>query len=568
MKKYLAITLILALIMCSLLGCAIVADASTTNSVTDIHLVNPSSTVVIGDNMYIADNVTDTSSVILVFDLSYDTPVYTSMIELDGNINSMRGYYDILYIIQDSSYTALDTTSNSTTTTNTAITDIAVFVHSDNQYVYTIRDGNIYRGNSNKTWHADSITISDNTMYILEGTDNAYITLVDDDNMVNEDYSIGSSNIYTTITTIGQYVISYNSTTISIDSTVIATSALDIDCVSMYNDIVLVQSNNNVTGYSNSTGAYEVTFVVGSDTVSIDAPSLDDITGYTLVQSTGYPTNIVYKTTDDTSIAQLIELDSQQILILDYDGASNNSYYYVYTDDGFGWIKKGADTLAEESTLTIIDTTLNGTANYNAKLISPYSVTIYQLPCYDYQRCEFVQSADEPTTVALLQQFVDTSNITWYYISYTDDSGSTQYGFVTSGDIGYIYSSGASSNFTLDSDTPYLKINSPLTSEVYMYLTQQLSDTEQLVDSNGDSIILSDGTRVNVITVGDNASYLQVTTDSGTYYGWVSNDNLVATGALTTSTTTGLILLAVAILLIIVTILIVKARKDKLIRNN
>lgn len=566
MNRYLATLLIFALLLCSLLGCTTVAYASTGDSVSDIHLVNPSSVAVIGDTLYIADNVTNSSSVILLFDISGTTPLYTDMIEYDGNISQMRVYDNTLYIIFADRYIAWNTTTNTNTSYNTAIQDIAIMQYNNTTYTYTISNNTVYRGTTDK-WQADSVVIIDTTMYLLYGNTTATITLVDSDG-INEPNTAGyTATEYTYLTTDGKTLVSCSSSNVYIDNTLSDITLSDIDCVATHNNSILALHNNQLTQYASSNNSYTEGYTIGSDTVSIDAPTLDDITGYTLVVSTGYPTNIVYKTTGDNSISELIELSNEPVWVLSWYGSEVCNYYYVYTDNGFGWIKKGATTLSAESTLTTSDTSINGSMSYTAKLISAYSVTIYSLPTTSYVRTTFTQSTTEPTTVTLLQQTTDSASTTWYYISYILN-GTTQYGFVKSGDIGYIYSSGTTDNVVLDSDTPYLKIDSTMQGDVYMYLTSELSAGTELVDSSDSTIVLAGNTRVSVITVGENSSYIQITTDSGTYYGWVDNNCLISTSALTTSTIVGLVLLGVAILLIVATVTIVKKRKNNLVASD
>ncbi len=569
MNKYLVTLLIFALLLCSLLGCTTVAQASTDDSASDIHLVNPSSVAVIGDTLYIADNVTNTSCVVLQFDLSGTTPLYSTMTEYSGNITLMRSYYDILYIIQADSYMAYDTTTTTTTTVNSSISDIAIFQYNNLTYTYTIANGTVYRGSANKGWTATSIAISqdDQTLYLLCGQDDATVSLVED-NQINESYNSGSNNSYTNISVLDNMLVQYDSTTATVDGTLLSLELSSVESITCHNGSLLILAGNTLTQYTTTDNiTYTSGYIVGSDTVSVTEPELDSITEYTLAVSIGYPTNIVYKTTGDNSIAELVELSNEQILILGYSGSDNASYYYVYTESGFGWIKKGADSLAEESTLTTIDSSINGNVTYTAKLISPYSVTIYSLPSTSYVRTTFTQSASEPTTVSLLSQITDSASTTWYYISYTLE-GATQYGYVKSGDVGYIYSSGTTGNVVLDSDTPYMKIDSTLQGDVYMYLTSELTSGTELVDSSDNIIVLEGNTRVSVITVGESSSYIQVTTDNGTYYGWVDNDCLISTSALTTSTVVGLILLGVALILIVATVVIIKTRKNNLVSND
>ncbi len=567
MNKYLAILLIFALLMCSLLGCTTLAYASTDDSASDIHLVNPSSVVVIQDNLYIADNVTDNSCVVLQFDLSSDVPAYTTMFSFEGNIALMRSYDNVLYILLGDKYVSYDTTTEVSTTTDTAITDIAIFSYNDNSYTYTIQNGTVYRGSANKGWDATSMAISDNTLHLLWGAENATVSLVQDGD-INESYTSGSNNTYNAISVLGDKIVQFSSNNITIDGLAVTTNSSDIQSVAIHNDSLLILSGNTLTQYTTTDNiTYTPGYIIGSDTVSISVPSLDDITKYTLVQSNGYPTNIVYKTTDASSVENLIELTSEKVLILSYEGSQNIGYYYVYTDNGFGWIKKGSSTIAEESTLHVIDTNISSIVSYTAKLISPYSVTIYSLPDTQYVRTTFTQSTTTPTTVNLLQQITDSASTTWYYISYTLKD-TTQYGYVTSGAIGYIYSSGTTSNIVLDANTPYLKIDSTLQGDVNIYLTKELTQGTQLVDDNGDTIVLAGDTRVSVITVAEHSSYIQVTASGNTYYGWVSNNCLIPTGSLTTSTIVGLILLGVAIVLTITTVVIVKTRKNNIVKND
>ena len=144
--------------------------------------------------------------------------------------------------------------------------------------------------------------------------------------------------------------------------------------------------NNQVQIYQLISGASgtelsSTDIIIGSDQVDAQVPTTYTI--FTLAKSSGYPTNIIYKTNDDkTSVDSILTKEQvDTFIILGYEGHENASYYYVFVNGKFGWIKKSdnATTADTDSKIEIVDTKVSDKVSYNAKFSSLGNVYIYNL---------------------------------------------------------------------------------------------------------------------------------------------------------------------------------------------
>ncbi|MBO5866815.1 MAG: hypothetical protein J6Q55_02015, partial [Clostridia bacterium] len=317
---------------------------------------------------------------------------------------------------------------------------------------------------------------------------------------------------------------------------------------------------------------FELTSTIGSDTVKIAPPSLDQITSYTLVKPVGYPANIVYKTTDPTtSVDQIID-DARNLtyVILGYNGDHNNEYYYVFVNDCFGWVKKSATTILQDAKLQVMDTDVsNKVATYNGKLMSANATFVYKMPCTienadQFYKTTLSQSATNLLEVKILQAFVASDGTAWYFVEYSTNNAKNR-GFVLQGNVGTLsVKENAGATITLEKNSPHMKINASLSSGVNIYASKDMLETNRLTDAEGNAITLETNTKVGVIARLEGISYIQVVYPNGTsYYGWVENHHLIELNAMTTNTVVGITCISVAIILIVTTTAIVRKRQLK-----
>lgn len=578
MRK-LAIVILIMLLTVTCFAVTAPVYAQNTNN-ADIHLINPVSIVTNGDQLYVADNVTEDISVIHIFDISTDNATLVATRQYQGKISRLRCYANNTYAIFADRYIVID--SQSTTTVNTAISDIAIYINATANIPFTIRNDLIYRRESNQGWNGNNMAFNDNQLSAIYQGELTQYQLVQDQDGITVSVGQKQATAYTHITVIGNDTAYYNGSELQFGKyTIPHETDTTIICVAGHNsDVYMLSTSNKITKYTLIDTNYTKVdgYEIGSDTVSQEVPTFDSINSYTLVSAQRYPANIIYKTTADNSIASLQEVaNNTTYIILGYNGSADSGYYYVMYNNAFGWVKKsdGATDVAGDNAVTIVNTTLDSVASYHAKLMSPNKVDIYYLPLSGNSMSQsmvknvIVQSATNYTEVELLQLMTAPDNTTWYYISYVGSNDTTQYGWVLTGQVGQIYSSRSNhNNILLDSTHPHMKINASLSQDVSIYLTEQMLDDQQLVDSNNNAIMLTSNTRVNVITYTTTSSYIQVQTNGDTYYGWIDSNYLIDNNDLTTGTIVGLSLLGGAMVIAILVVLIVKARKKNMQQDN
>ncbi len=335
--------------------------------------------------------------------------------------------------------------------------------------------------------------------------------------------------------------------------------------------IYVLESTNKVVLYNYASGEFKSTNAVqvGSDTVNLEVPT--EFNSYTLAKSTGYPTNILYKTKGENSIDNAVNDYKENVIILGYEGAENCPYYYVLVGNNkFAWIKKsyneeGTATVSkptEDKKLTIENTTVSATVKYTANFTSLNYEYVYKLPFENSTKTEVKQKADAPITATLLQKFT-WDNLSWYYVSY-DADGTTSYGFVKNTSLGKFSSKVSEEQGVVVLEKK--KINATLFEAVTIYADRNLDEGTEICDENGIAVKLYSGQRVNVLSYDEenNSCEVYLVHDDGSYdYGWISASRLIYTSQITTNALVGLITLGCAIILGVVLYAVFKAKKDK-----
>ena len=337
--------------------------------------------------------------------------------------------------------------------------------------------------------------------------------------------------------------------------------------------IFLLNSANEVEIYSYNTEKQQFErqpATIGTDTITIDGqlPTPAQFTGFTLASSKGYPTNIVYKTTDaSTSISEIKTDYTGQFIILDFEGAEGLPFYYVLIGDKFGWVQKsdGVTLPQNDSRLTIVNTQISQDVTYKAKFTSLNTVFIYPLPLSDIEPGDtFQQSIANPQEAKLLQKFTenhaDGTVTEWYRVEY----GEGKTGFVSAGNVGQFHATGAPTS--AEEVIGYKKINSSLFEAVKIYLTSDMEESEAICDEYGDVIKLYSGSQVVAVKEENNATFVEIRKNDGsTSYGWIPTDNLIGLHQITTNAIVGLSILGVALILTVVfVVLFVKRKKIRI----
>lgn len=333
------------------------------------------------------------------------------------------------------------------------------------------------------------------------------------------------------------------------------------------NKLFILNSNKQVEIYSYDTGngkfEREQT-TIGTDTITVDSALPTKFTEFTLAKSKGYPTNIVYKTTDAaTSIEEIITDNEDTFTILNFDGADELPFYYVLVGNKFGWVKKsdGVSVPQDDPMIEIINTQISPNISYKAKFISANAVTIYELPLSDSKSVTFNQTLADAKDVIVLQRFTEVTDngktIEWYFVSYDDGKK----GFIQSGNIGQFYT-----DSTIDEGVPYLddmKINSSIFEAVKIYLTSSMAENEAICDSEGNVIKLYSGALVKAIRTEKDATYVEVKRGHTVSYGWMPTNNLIGQHKITTNAIVGLSILGAAIIVAAVFFVVFVRRKKK-----
>lgn len=607
-------------------GSATIANAETTES-HDIYLIDPTAVATVGNYLYIADNVDGSQGVVMRFEIAAngqptkDTTVLTTgkrIVGLSGSdirITEADGTIGTLYVIYESEAVLYDVaadgslTQNANTYThitdatigNKTLVDVTVRLHTnDAKAIYVLyndsidlyvvdKDGKIETG-SLPIKNGKSLFYSEGYIYFISEVNNVSICQrIGSLGLIDRTYTapanIAPTGGFSFKTEDGQTAIPalYNKTDIEFlqgvgsDKANFATlngnddlTVLDIAAVT--STVFVLDSNKQVRVYvKTTTENFKRTDIhVGSDTVSQSFPTdQTKFTAYTLARSKGYPTNIVYRTTDTaTSIAKVEDKFDGTFIVLDYDGSTSCPYYYVLIGNKFGWVKKSSAeaTPGTDEKIAVISSKVNDTVSLKAKLSTLSNVYVYALPFGEADNFTYTQSANDMTEVDLLQTFKQTTDegvVTWYYISF-DDEGTTRKGFVKQDDLGH-FSVDPKSTIGLEVEKANLKINATLFEAVTVYATADMTQGAELYNANG-IVKLYSGDRVFLVEKSEDGRAAMICIlhkDNAVDYGWIDANRLINVNSITANTIAGLSFLGGAIILGILLLVVFKIKKKK-----
>ena len=116
MKKVFGIILCLTIAVSCLAGATYTAYAVSADEET-VHFVNPTAMTIVGNYLYVADNVEENKCAILIFDISRETPTQAGTYELDGTVTNLSDNgTDLLYAVKRNGITELTITSGTALT--------------------------------------------------------------------------------------------------------------------------------------------------------------------------------------------------------------------------------------------------------------------------------------------------------------------------------------------------------------------------------------------------------------------------------------------------------------------
>ena len=597
MKKLLCISICLLFICVALVPAVVFATSNTAEDI--IYFLNPTAIMVVGDNLYVSDKIEDGKSVILHYDVAGNEPQLQEMHEVAGVVTNLAAKQNSgLYAVFSDKVVEYDIDLHEVNRWNVAnIIDVTYGVDAlapSGKTEYMLRHNDLGRIVNSTLQQQYQITNGigcatiDNIIYYLYEdsvtrckSHNGQEHITPEDSLNQTDPT--SPNYYLKgykakgmfvwdgkIALFSDNDISYIAVgELSCELAPIFSYGTDkiVDVATHNGNLYILNDKNKIEVYKQKeAGEFEKSSTIGSDELNQKEPTVSQFTSFTLVESKGYPTNIVFKTAGNNSVDNIIT-DATSYIVIGYEGEESSNFYYVLLGDTFGWVKKSdnASSVADDERLTVVDTTVGDQDySYKAKFISLNSVYVTALPRMAYYNSEgyvttYEQSAQNKIEVNILQRFVEGENI-WYYVSF-DYNGATQHGFVRDKDVKVYITTNKDNGLTAIGQR---KINSALFSTVKVYNNgdpQTMTEENYAYDADGKQIKLSSGTRVTVINIDDNGvAFIQI--KKSNVYGYVYADNLIETNKLTTNATVGITLLAVAIVLGI-TLLVVYLRRKK-----
>ena len=612
MKKIFGICICLVLLVGAIVApTTVFADESSSNTSVTIHFLNPTAIAVVGDSLFVADNVDKDAnkSVILSFTLGESQATYRDTIEIDGNVTNLSAKGDTgLYVILNDKVIEYSVASNAKLTEKTVYNaegELSGFVdcaYAPSNATYTeyfLAQQGLYR-NDDKVWtepklsdYKSSVAIGDNVYYLQIDNGKAISKRYDGrahgfrDDVYNNKNGIGNLPD----TPIGLFAWGDNVGVFSQDKVrfvEITTQDCTFAQLMDYNEVntseekinikdiearngrlFVLNDKNLIEVYTGEVNNMSLVYSVGSDTVDQTVPH--DFNSFTLVNTKGYPANLVFKTNEDTSIPELVT-DAEEYLVLGYDGDDNSLYYYVLTNDNhFGWVQKTnykkVDGKLTDDKLDVIDTDVarDPSVEYTTKFASLNAVYLYSLPrSLDAFRAEtFQQTASTMPEVTVKQCFTE-GDIVWYYVSF-EYNGETRTGFVHEEDLGQFSLKVDEGNIRVIEDR---KINSTLFEAVklYLYPDKALRNDDNLVSTENGVVKLYSGKRVTVINedLANGVAFIQIqgSNGSGNIYGYVELNRLISTHAMTTNAIVGLSLLGAAIVLTTTLVVVFLKRRN------
>lgn len=611
MKKIPFVCLILALcLVCALPTVALAADGSTVTGDSHIFLTNPIAVAAIGNDIYVADNLESNHSVVFRFDVSGDVPVKTAEKEFDKaivNIAEINGKLAVIFADKIVAYTITDSGPEESTIDDDAVlktiagaVDIAYGQLQSNLGDGTTLDTVSYlvdeyayyldaSDNPTPVYHSDKISNTkavaffdgyfyyafDETVHRYNGTNAADAFNTPANLNLAPDfvptgiltYTANGANKLALFDGKDVFTVTQEGDKFTANTPLIGDNGNIVDVCYAANKLFVLDDNHRIEIYvenpDNPDNFVKTEKVIGTDTIDITPPTL--FTSFTTVKSLGYPTNIIYKTTDtETSIDNIVTDCKDEFVILDFDGAATLNYYYVMYGNKFGWVRKsvGATAPENDAKIEIVNNDVGaGGVTYTSKFNSLNAVYIYKLPVTGGEYITLHQTIDDPIEFTFLQKFNETladgKSVTWFYIEY----GERQHGFILDGTFGAI---GNATDMTEGVPCKSKKINSSLFEAVKLYLTQDMEEGQEITDDDGNVIKLYSGAKVNAIEEKGDATFIQVVYNNGDYeYGWVPKSNLIDPNRLTTNAIVGICLLSVAVVLAIVLIAVFVERKKR-----
>lgn len=631
MKKIFAILILLTLTVLAVFPAAAFAsetseEGAASSETTNLRLVNPVAICAIDNALFVADNITENNSIVLCFDISKDTPTYLFTTSVERTIVNLAETNGKLAVIYADGVDKYDVSSSQLTLNNegsqiATTANIVDVTYGHITFQSTAFDAEFFIGNEAKLKFYSGGQVSQsidtpNAIACLEHDGYVYFLFEGNNEVVCKRFSesgisFDSSDSFNNNTTLeitpkgifscqkgdknelvlysktsfccmtsdgSEYKFKsgnllFNYAELSADNTI-------ADACSNGNKVFVLNDKHEVEIFSQTQddkGNWEFELneaTIGTDTITLNdaLPQIENFNSYTLAKSTGYPTNIVYKTEDaNTSITEVVTDQTDNFIILGFDGADELPFYYVLVGNRFGWVKKsdGATTVESDEKLTVISTNPVGVTQ-KAKFLSANSVSIYKLPIThlpDENRpiqTTFSQTLTTAKDVTVLQRFVEktsTGEVVWYYVEYEHD-GKTAKGFVQQGTIGNFYTTTAAEGISYEDD---MKINASLFEGVMIYISEDLAEKDELCDSNGNVLKLRSGAAVKAIkkNADGTATYVEVTQNGVTTYGWVPTENLIDRHNVTTNAAVGLCILVAASFCALVLLLLVKHRNKK-----
>ncbi len=625
MTKKLLLILICVVVVAVCLPTFALAETEPTTATesvaNDVHFIAPTGITLVNNYLLVSDNVADGQSAILCFDIEHGNAHKFTQI-IDKEIKNLSSYNERLFAIFADSFVEYKIAKDEKSVEvveNFAfenVIDVCVGKLESDDTIYFLQKGNKndslkYVITNNESGNTN-LTMANayNCLALTDGT-NHYVYIAGKDNngnnhiqrwgckngwSIGEDILNSSNSDADPVTYVpgfsligivannreypvvygakSMYNLNYNGDS----SPFLATDGSFGDFSSQIYDFIDVTSNSEHLAILNSNNQLQLYQLdgekrggsegeIGSDQVSTLVPTT--FTGFTLAKSTGYPTNIVYKTTETTSVEKILTKDEVgEFIILNYNGCDQSAYYYVFVNGRFGWIKKSDSATFNDGTIVdekiaTINTKVSDKVNYNAKFNTLGKVYIYDLPSSNDGIRRLLQEVSKTDStmndVTILQQFKE-NNVVWYYVEYGAEHAR---GFVKSSDVG---------QFTATLVTPVdavldKQINASLFNAVTLHITNDLSPDTVITYDGTNPIKLYSGDWVKLIEVDEEtgASLVQVVAQDGsTTYGWVESSRLIEVDQITTNTIVGLSAFGFAILLAIVFMTVFIKRKKKL----
>ena len=316
------------------------------------------------------------------------------------------------------------------------------------------------------------------------------------------------------------------------------------------NYLYVLGNDKKIIQYSHSDGVFTLVenFVIGDDKINLPVPTV--FTGFTYAYATGYPTNILYEASQSANSASYKLLtDEDKFVLLHYDEMENSDYYYVFYKGAFGWLEKSAAEISADK-LHIYDTTYDFVGEAVA------TAYIYSLPFYDDNGTYAVENVPKGTVFTITDRYENLadSNAEWFYASY-EINGIIKSGFIRQSLV---------TNLTLAPETEITRytVNTDLTNQLGLY--EDIDLTEPVTDEAGNSVVLTSGKQVSVISINETTAFVQVDIDGVKYFGYLDATKLIRDG-LTNYIALGLVLGILVVLGVVFFVIMAKRRKKHVV---